>query len=104
MKFNVNKCKVMHTNPSNEYSMNDKVLIDTEQERDLGITIHHNCWSHATKTAFIFSTTSLCLSIHLAVVADISKSWYQYIFSLEIYLDCVIVAETWAAMWLLSFW
>ena len=43
MKFNVNKCKVMHlgyNNPSYEYSMNDEVLIDTEEERDLGVTIH----------------------------------------------------------------
>ena len=38
MKFNVNKCKVMHfgyNNPSKEYSMNDEVFIDTEEERDL---------------------------------------------------------------------
>ena len=43
MKFNVNKCKVMHygfNNPSYEYLMNDEVLIDTEEERDLGVTIH----------------------------------------------------------------
>ena len=43
MMFNVNKCKVMHfgyNNPSYEYSMNDEVLIDTEEERDLGVTIH----------------------------------------------------------------
>ena len=36
IKFNVNKCKVMHfgyNNPSYEYSMNDEVLIDTEEER-----------------------------------------------------------------------
>ena len=36
MKFNGNKCKVMHlgyNNPSYEYSMNDEVLIDTEEER-----------------------------------------------------------------------
>ena len=35
MKFNENKCKVMHlayNNPSYEYSMNDEVLIDTEEE------------------------------------------------------------------------
>ena len=43
IKFNVNKCKVMHlgyNNPLYEYSMNDEVLIDTEEERDLGATIH----------------------------------------------------------------
>ena len=43
MKFNENKCKVMHlgyNNPSYEYSMNDEVFIDTEEERDLGVTIH----------------------------------------------------------------
>ena len=43
MKFNINKCKVMHygfNNPSYEYLMNDEVLIDTEEERDLGVIIH----------------------------------------------------------------
>ena len=43
MKFHVNKCKVMHygfNNPSYEYLMNDKVLIDTAEERDIGVTIH----------------------------------------------------------------
>ena len=42
-EVNVNRCKVMHlgyNNPSYEYSMNDEVLIDTEEERDLGVTIH----------------------------------------------------------------
>ena len=41
MEFNVNKCKVMHygfNNPSYTYLMNDAVLIDTEEERDFGIT------------------------------------------------------------------
>ena len=43
IKFNVNKCKVMHygfNNPSYEFLMNDEVLIDKEEERDLGVTIH----------------------------------------------------------------
>ena len=43
MRFNVNKYKVMHygvNNPSYEYLMNDQVLIDTEEERYLGVTIH----------------------------------------------------------------
>ena len=43
MKFNVNKYKVMHygfNNQSYEYLMNGEVLIDTEEERDLGVTIH----------------------------------------------------------------
>ena len=38
MKFNVYKCKVMHlgyNNPSYEYSMNDEVLIDTEEETEI---------------------------------------------------------------------
>ena len=29
-----------YNNPSYEYSMNDEVLIDTEEERYLGVTIH----------------------------------------------------------------
>ena len=43
MKFNVHKCKIMHNgfnNPSYEYLMNDEVLIDSEEERDLCVTIH----------------------------------------------------------------
>ena len=43
MKLNVNKCRVMHyefNNPSYAYFMNDEVLIDTEEERHLGVTIH----------------------------------------------------------------
>ena len=42
---------------------------------------HHSCRSHATRTAFISSTTLRCLSIHLAVAPEISTSWYQYPFS-----------------------
>ena len=44
MKFNVNKCNVMHygfNNPLYEYLMNGEVLIDTEKERDLGVAIHN---------------------------------------------------------------
>ena len=37
-----------------------------------------------TKTAFISSTTLLCLSIHPTVVPEISTSWYQYLFSLDL--------------------
>ena len=39
MKFNVNKCKVMHygfNNPSYEHLMNYEGLVDTEEEIDLG--------------------------------------------------------------------
>ena len=45
MKFNVNKYKVMYfgyNNPSYEYSMNDEVLIDTEEESDLVVTIYQS--------------------------------------------------------------
>ena len=52
-------------------------------------------------------STLLCLPIHLAIVPEISTSWYQYPFSLSLSLslDCVFVAETWAAMWSVgSFW
>ena len=38
MKFNVNKCKEMEygfNNPSYKYLMNDEVVIDTEEKRDI---------------------------------------------------------------------
>ena len=50
---------------------------------------HHSCRSHATKTAFISSTTLRCLSIHLAVAPEISTSWYQYPFSLGFSWSCL---------------
>ena len=42
MAFNVEKCKVMHVgkkNPKHEYEMNGKKLIETEEEKDLGIIV-----------------------------------------------------------------
>lgn len=43
LKFNERKCKVMHIklnkNPCKEYKLNDKVLNESEQEKDLGIVI-----------------------------------------------------------------
>ena len=42
MKFSVSKCKVMHTEPSNNnylYSMNGQTLNDVAEHKDLGITI-----------------------------------------------------------------
>ena len=61
------------------------------------IPIHHSCRSHAIKTAFISSANLLRLSIHLTVVPVLSTSWYQYPFSLDVFL-IVSAAETWAAM------
>ena len=42
MKFSVSKCKVMHTEPSNNnylYSMNGQTLNEVAEHKDLGITI-----------------------------------------------------------------
>ena len=42
MDFNVDKCKVMHigrNNPEYEYSMNNSVLQEVQQEKDLGLGI-----------------------------------------------------------------
>ena len=43
LKFNESKCKVMHLkfnkNPCKQYTLNDKVLKESEQEKDLGIVI-----------------------------------------------------------------
>ena len=46
----------------------------------------HNCQSHAKKSACISTTIFLRLSIHLAVVAEISSNWYKYPFSLDLSL------------------
>ena len=45
MKFNVSKCKVMHTGPSNNnyvYSMNSLTFNEVAEHNDLGITISSN--------------------------------------------------------------
>ena len=64
---------------------------------------HHSCRSHATKTAFISSTTLRCLSIHLAVAPEISTSWYQYAFSLGFSWSCLCSGDV-GATWSLSVW
>ena len=43
MLFNVDKCKVLHLGRSNigrNYTMGDKQLLVTEEEKDLGVMIH----------------------------------------------------------------
>jgi hypothetical protein len=43
MEFNISKCKIMHVgcrNPRYTYKMNDQELGKTEEERDIGVTIH----------------------------------------------------------------
>ena len=43
MKFNVDKCKIMHVgknNPQYEYFMSGKKLMVVEEEKDIGVTIH----------------------------------------------------------------
>ena len=45
MKFNLDKCKVLHIGSSNDrarYSMNGSELIKVDEERDLGVTISHD--------------------------------------------------------------
>ena len=43
MKFNIDKCKIMHlgrNNPENIYTMGGKELVSVEEEKDVGVTIH----------------------------------------------------------------
>ena len=45
MKFNVDKCKVMHVgynNPKHKYSMLGKTLMEVTEEKDLGVVISDN--------------------------------------------------------------
>ena len=52
----------------------------------LGISIiHHSCRSYATKNAVISSTILLRHSMYLAVMPEMSTSWYQYQLSLDFY-------------------
>ena len=41
LEFNVKKCKVLHTsfnnNPHNTYHLNGKVMLKSDQEKDLGV-------------------------------------------------------------------
>ena len=45
MKFNVNKCKIMHIGPKNnryKYYMEGKELAVTEEEKDVGVLVHNS--------------------------------------------------------------
>lgn len=45
MSFNVGKCKIMHlgkNNPQYQYSMEGTTMKSTEEERDVGVTIHRS--------------------------------------------------------------
>ena len=50
MDFNVEKCKVMHigrSNPGYKYLMNNHVLQEVKQEKDLGIMITNDLKSYS---------------------------------------------------------
>jgi hypothetical protein len=56
MEFNRQKCKVMHfgaNNPKHQYSMGGQVLAETEEERDVGVTVTNNLkpGAHCSKAA-----------------------------------------------------
>ena len=45
MSYNVEKCHVLHlgrSNPRHKYTMNGKVLVDTEMEKDIGVLVTTN--------------------------------------------------------------
>ena len=51
MAFNVNKCKIMHLgydNGKHEYNLNGETLMETKEEKDLGVLIDNElkCSSH----------------------------------------------------------
>ena len=60
---NNNKCKVMHlgkTNPCNNYSLNDRALPSTEEEKDLGVTMNQEfSWSTHIDLFFLFFDNSI---------------------------------------------
>ena len=56
MAFNVKKCKVMHIggrNPKYQYSMGGEHLVETEEERDIGVIVTDNLkpWAQCSKVA-----------------------------------------------------
>jgi hypothetical protein len=56
MEFNRQKCKVMHfgaNNPKHQYSMGGQVLAETEEEKDVGVTVTKNLkpGAHCSKAA-----------------------------------------------------
>jgi len=46
LKFNIDKCKVMHidfnNNPKNKYELDNKILGETYSEKDLGVMMNNN--------------------------------------------------------------
>ena len=45
MKFNIPKCKIMHVGPRNPgytYTMSGQQLVEVEEEKDIGVTVHRS--------------------------------------------------------------
>ena len=45
MKFNIPKCKIMHVGPHNPgyaYTMSGQQLVEVEEEKDIGVTVHRS--------------------------------------------------------------
>jgi len=78
MKFNVSKCKVMHTGPSNDnylYSMNGQTLNEVAEHKDLGITVSSDL-KVANHCQHACSKANRMLSLIKRTIKH--KSWYNY--------------------------
>ena len=58
MKFNIPKCNIMHVGPHNPgyaYPMSGQQLVEVEEEKDIGVTVHrsHKPTKHCRKAAGI---------------------------------------------------
>ena len=86
MQFNVDKCKIMHigrNNPQYEYKMGGKKLKPVEEEKDIGVTIHHSLKpsTHCKKVADIASAVlrQLAKNFHYRDRHIFKKLYVQYV-------------------------
>ena len=95
MEFNVDKCKILHignNNPKHKYNMDGKELIETEEEKDLGILMdckldfgshikeivgRANRMVGMIRTAFACLNKKMFLSLYMALIRPLLEYCVQ---------------------------
>ena len=79
---NDNKCKVMHigkTNPRHNYSLNDRALPSTEEEKDLGVTMNQEfSWSTHIDNSIKKANSTMSWIMRVIIVKDESTMTQLY--------------------------
>lgn len=102
IKFNEEKCKVMHigkSNPQFEYKMNGHILQETEIERDLGVIISKDLeWDHHIISATNKANRKLGMIKHSFNYLDVTTLKLLYKSMVRPHLE--YAATVWSPSWI----